>query len=64
LQALGAKGTWTRDEFESLAARENLLPDGAYEAVNEMAIDTAGEPVLEGEDPIEVNQEVLKELST
>lgn len=64
LKAIATKRSWSRDEFESLAVKENLLPDGAYDAVNEIAIDATGEPLLEGEDPIEVNHDVLKELST
>lgn len=49
---------WPRSEVESLAARYCLMPDGAIDTVNEAALDLHGEPLVEGDDPIEVNREL------
>lgn len=45
----------SRHAFEELAVRHGLLPDGAIDRLNEWSIETFGEPLLEGEDPIEIN---------
>jgi hypothetical protein len=45
-----------------LAARLDLLPNRALEVLNEAALDQSGDLVLEGDDVLEVNDEVLKEL--
>ncbi|GAA0976289.1 TerB N-terminal domain-containing protein [Acrocarpospora macrocephala] len=54
----------SRGQFEDLAARWSLLPDGALDRVNEAAFDYAGEPLLEGDDPVWVNRSLLGELLT
>jgi hypothetical protein len=53
---------WSRADFESLADSLGLLPAGAVEAVNEAAFDATGEPLLEGDDELEVNGHALKEM--
>ena len=45
-----------------LAAALGLLPDGALEVVNEAAFDACGIAVSAGEDPIEIDGDVVKEL--
>ncbi len=62
LRALTARPSWSRNEFETLAEQRALLPDGALDAINEMALEACGEPVCEGNDPIDVNTNVLQEL--
>lgn len=62
LRALVGKHRWTRGEFEELAAIWGVLPDGAIDAVNDAAYDTAGDPLLEGDDPIQINTDVLGEM--
>ncbi len=54
----------SRGQFEDLAAGWNLLPDGALDRVNEAAYEVAGEPLLEGDDPIWVNRHLLGEMLT
>ncbi len=49
-------------EFEKLAEDLNLMPEGAYETINEFAYDRFDEPLLESTDPIEINIPALKEL--
>jgi tellurite resistance protein len=62
LSALGERPSWSRVEVETLAEGLGLLPDGAIEVINEAAFDNVGEAVVEGEDPLELNQAVWKEL--
>jgi hypothetical protein len=63
LKELLAQMSWKRSALEDVASRHQLLPEGAIDAVNEAALDAHGESLLEGDDPIEVNQTVRKELS-
>lgn len=53
--SLVERHSWSRAELETLAAEHRLMPDGAIDAVNEAALDLHGEPLLEGDDPVEVN---------
>ena len=64
LQALHGRSELSGAEFEELAEGMDLLADGAYEMLNEVAFERADSPLLEGEDPVEVDLEVLRELQT
>ena len=64
LKALIEKDSWPRSEFEGLAARWGLLPEGAVENLNEAAWDRVGETLCEDEDPILVDHAVLEEMLT
>jgi uncharacterized tellurite resistance protein B-like protein len=46
---------WNRIDLEALASTHGLMPEGALDAINEASLDLHGEPLLEGEDPVEVN---------
>ena len=54
-----AKPTWTRTEFQQLAAEFKLMPLGVCDALNEWADEHLGDFLLEGEDPITVNTSIL-----
>ena len=62
LRDLAARSSWTRTEFEALASAHGLLPDGALDELNEVALDTAGAPVVEGDATLDVADDVLREL--
>ncbi|HLP48912.1 MAG TPA: TerB N-terminal domain-containing protein [Candidatus Deferrimicrobium sp.] len=53
---------WPRSEFEKLAVKYNLLPDGAIDVLNEKSLEICNEILCEGETTIEINQDVLEEL--
>lgn len=53
---------WTRDELEELAQDRGILLDGALERINEAAFETHDQPFCEGNDPVEINKEVMKEM--
>jgi TerB-C domain len=62
LQALEQKAEWQRSELEAIAAGLSLMLDGALEVINDVAFDRCDEAVIEGDDPFEVNLDVLQEL--
>ena len=62
LQALAQKTEWQRVELEAIALTLSLMLDGALEVINEAAFDQCDEAVVEGDDPFEVNTDVLQEL--
>ncbi|MBI4773273.1 MAG: TerB N-terminal domain-containing protein [Deltaproteobacteria bacterium] len=64
LKALADKESWPREEFEDLAARWGLLPEGALEILNEAAWDSVGEALCGDEDPIRLDRTVLEEMFT
>ncbi|MBX3737347.1 MAG: TerB N-terminal domain-containing protein [Candidatus Didemnitutus sp.] len=50
---------WPRAEFDAAARAANVMPDAAYSAINEWADDTLGDFLLVGEDPVELQRELL-----
>lgn len=62
LKELAARASWSRHDFESIAARHALLPDGALDRINEAALEACEEPVCEGEDLLTVNPGAVQEL--
>jgi uncharacterized tellurite resistance protein B-like protein len=60
---LAEKEEWSRDELGALAEDYGLMLDGALETVNEAAFEACGEPLHEGEDPIEVYPEIIEEMN-
>ena len=60
--ALQEKPSWTEVDFASLARRCSLMPGGALEAVNEWSFERFGEPLLEEDEELVVNQELVKAL--
>ncbi len=62
LQTLKQQTMWSREELMGIAQRLDLLLDGALELINEAAFERCDEALTEGEDPLEVNPDVLQEL--
>lgn len=62
LRALAARPCWTRAEFALLASAHAVLPDGAVDLLNEVAIDVAGAPVIEDAATLAVDHDILLEL--
>ncbi len=54
---------WTRAELQDLATDLKLMLDGALERVNEASFDVHDVPFTEGDDPVEVNPEVLEMIA-
>jgi hypothetical protein len=62
IKLLCSRTQWTRIELEEIAADCDMMLDGALEHINEAAYDTFDAPLTEGDDPIDINQDILKEL--
>lgn len=60
---LRAEEVWDRAEAQEVAAALDLpLLDGALDRINEIAMDLCGEPLVEGDDPLEINDYAAQEL--
>lgn len=62
LSALTGRPVWKRAEIEQITSELGLMVDGALEAINEAAFSLRGEPVIEGDDPMEVNVGLAREM--
>ncbi len=63
LQTLAASApALPRVTWEAFCEGKGLLPDAALDSVNEWAVDQCGEPLTEGDDPIEINTWAAGEL--
>ena len=63
LSALACEAEWERRAAEDLASSFDLpLLDGALDLINEISMDTCGEPVAEGFDPVVLNPYAVKQL--
>ena len=53
---------WTRENSWMSPQTWTLMLDGALEHINEVSFDTHDIPFTEGDDPIDVNPEILEKL--
>jgi len=54
---------WARHELVEVCSDLELMPDGALEHINEVLFDTHDIPFTEGDDPIDVNPDILEKLA-
>ena len=59
LKALLSKSQWTRSEAEQLCSKRGLMIDGAFERINDAAFDRFDSAILDGDDPIDVNCDLI-----
>jgi len=62
LRALAGVDTCSTAEFASLAATYHLLAAGAIDVLNEAALDLTGDPLIDGEDLLIIDQTVFQEF--
>ncbi len=62
LRALAARKSCSRTEFAELAAAHGVLPEGALDVLNDVAIETTGAPVVADGDTLAIDNDVLVEL--
>lgn len=62
-RALMRRSSWSRSELVDIAADLDLMADGALERINEAAYEAVDQPLIEGEDPIEINLDILEQLT-
>lgn len=63
LRLLISRPEWSRAELEAAASDMELMLDGALEQINDMAFERFDMPVTEGDDPVEINTDILEELA-
>lgn len=63
LRMIVSRPEWSRQELEDVATDMELMLDGALEHINDMAFERFDMPVSEGDDPIEINPDILEELA-
>jgi len=63
VRMLLSRPQWSREELLDVAADLELMLDGALERINEACFDLHDVPLTEGEDPVEVNAEILEKLA-
>lgn len=64
VRVLISRDSWTRAELNDLASDRGVMLDGAMDSINEAFLDAKDAPLLEGDDPIEVNGDIVKEVQT
>ncbi len=57
---LVSRSTWSREELQRSAAGMQIMLDGTLERINEAALDRLGDFLVEGDDPIYVQQTLLE----
>ena len=62
VQFLASRPRWPRSEFDAVSNKLGLLPSGAIETINDAAFEQCDEPLIEGDDPLDMNEYALKEL--
>ena len=62
LRLLVSRHSWPRDDLSDVAADMELMLDGTLEHINETMLDMFEAPLTEGDDPIEINQELLEKI--
>lgn len=60
VQTLCGKQSWERSEIEEIAEDRGLMLAGALEQINDAAYDKFDQAFTEGDDSIEINQEIVK----
>ena len=62
LRQLATRESWDAEAFEALASSFQLMPNGALDVLNEAAYEIAGEPVIEGDDPLVINRVAMNSM--
>lgn len=60
LRLLFSRASWRRQEVEDAASDMGLMTDGALEQINEASFEKFAEVLLEGDDPLEINPQVME----
>lgn len=63
LRLLVSRTEWSRAELEDTASDMELMLDGALEHINDMAFEHFDMPITEGDDPVDINPEILENLA-
>jgi TerB-C domain/Tellurite resistance protein TerB len=61
LHALLLRAQWSRAELEEVCTDRGLMLDGAIERINEAAFSRFDQALIQGDDPIDINSELMQE---
>ncbi len=61
---LVSRPTWSRSELSDVANDLEIMLDGALERLNEATLDTYDIPCTDGDDPIEINLEIIEKINS
>jgi uncharacterized tellurite resistance protein B-like protein len=61
LQALLQRPQWARAELEEMCVDRGLMVDGAIERINDASYERYDQPMIEGEDPLDIRVELTLE---
>lgn len=62
LREMVGRPSWSWTDFTQAAARHGVLPAGALDVLNEAAMQAVGEPVIEGDDELSLNDFAVREM--
>ncbi|MFH2133638.1 MAG: TerB N-terminal domain-containing protein [Pseudomonadota bacterium] len=62
VRRLVSRYSWPKSDLNDVAADMELMLDGTLEHINEMMLDMFETPLTEGDDPIEINRELVEQL--
>jgi uncharacterized tellurite resistance protein B-like protein len=62
LRLLLSRSQWSHRELTDAATDMELMLDGTLEQINEAAFDKLGAPITEGDDPVDVNQDLVEKV--
>lgn len=63
LRTIVTRESWERHQFTRMTDDLGLMPDGAIDMLNEFALDTTGDVLIEGDDPLEILEYTRQELA-
>jgi hypothetical protein len=63
LRVLLTRHSWSRAELQDIAADMEMMLDGALERINEAALEQFDAPLAEGDDPVEIEQDLMESVS-
>jgi uncharacterized tellurite resistance protein B-like protein len=61
LRTLLSRREWPRSDLETVARSHGIMPDGAIEIINERSYALWEEPIIEGADPVEINEYLMSD---
>lgn len=64
VRELAVQSYWSREDFEQLCDKYGLMPDGAMETINAVTYDQFDNPFIEEDGRIEINPDIVKEITT
>lgn len=63
LTTLITRSEWSRSDVEAISRKLGLMTDGAIERINDAAFEQFDISLVEGDDPIEINVDLIENLS-